>query len=154
MKPIETTRLINAPRDRVFEVISRPEGFCEAVTPILRVEILSETRAGVGTHFRETRSMNGKETSVVLEIAESITNERVRMVSEAGGTIWDTVFTVEDADRDRTRMQMVMEIKPKRLLSRILNPMIRGMVVRGVESDMDEVKKYCESDFSVGSGAS
>jgi hypothetical protein len=38
-----------------------------------------------------------------------------------------------------------MDIKPHTLFARIINPLIRGMIVRAVESDMDAVKAFCES---------
>ena len=46
------------------------------------------------TRFRETRVMKGREASTVLEVTEYESPRRIRLVSDEGGTIWDTVFTV------------------------------------------------------------
>jgi len=143
MTTVSTTRQIAAPLARVFEILSNAEVFSEAVPQILNVEFLSEQKRGVGTRFRETRDMNGKEVQTELEITELVENDRIRMVSDQGGTIWDTLFTVEDAG-EYTVMTMTMDCRPYRLLARLLNLVIMGMVRKAVESDMDAVKAYCE----------
>ena len=69
--------------------------------------------------------------------------ERIRLVSDAGGTIWDTVFTVTPKG-EQTELRMEMDARPHKLLPRLINPLIRPMVRKAVESDMDAVKAYCE----------
>jgi hypothetical protein len=66
------------------------------------------------------------------------------MISDAGGTVWDTMFTVSK-NVENVVVEMQMDIKPHTLFARIINPLIRGMIVRAVESDMDAVKAFCES---------
>jgi uncharacterized membrane protein len=143
MKQVSTDRLINAPVDRVFDTIATASGFSSAVPHIVSVEMLSEQKRGVGTRFRETRLMRGKEAITELEVTEFVENDRVRFVSDAGGTIWDTVFTVA-AEGDDCRLRMVMDARPHAFLARIVTPMIMGMVAKAVEADMDAIKKYCE----------
>lgn len=89
--------------------------------------------------------MRGRQATTELEVTEYIRNERVRLVADEGGTIWDTVFTLQPKG-DRTELSMVMEAEPYRLRARIVNPMISGMVGKAVEADMDNVKAYCEAD--------
>ncbi|MCP4890026.1 MAG: hypothetical protein GY904_25910 [Planctomycetaceae bacterium] len=144
MKPIHTARTIIAPLDLVFQTVSDVRNFREAVPHITKVEFLSEQEVGVGTRFRETRVMNGREQTVELEVAEYVKDVRVRMISDAGGTVWDTMFTVSE-NVENVVVEMQMDIKPHTLFARIINPLIRGMIVRAVESDMDAVKAFCES---------
>ena len=88
--------------------------------------------------------MNGREQTVELEVAEYVKDRRVRMVSDAGGTVWDTMFTVS-SNVENVVVEMQMDIKPHTLFARIINPLIRGVIVRAVESHMDAVKAFCES---------
>ena len=94
MSRTEIQRAIAAPADKVFAAVANVEHFSRAVENIERVEFVSDTRTGVGTRFRETRLMRGREATVELEITEFAPPERVRFLSEAGGVKWDTVFTV------------------------------------------------------------
>ena len=144
MKPIHISRTIAAPLDLVFQTVSDVRNFRDAVPHITHVEFLSDQQVGAGTRFRETRLMNGREHTVELEVAEYIDNDRVRMISDAGGTIWDTMFTVSKGS-DNVSLEMQMDIKPHKLFARIMTRLIRGMVVKGVKSDMDAVKAFCES---------
>lgn len=144
MKPVQISRTIAAPLDLVFQTVSDVRNFRDAVPHIKHVEFLSDQQFGTGTRFRETRLMNGREHTVELEVAEYIDNQRVRMISDAGGTIWDTVFTVAQVS-DNVTLEMTMDIKPHTLVARVMTPLIRRMVVKGVETDMDAVKAFCES---------
>ena len=91
-------RLIDAPLDKVFKTVSDISQFSQAIPHIMKIEYLSDKKNGVGTRFRETRLMKGKEAVTELEVTEYIENERVRFVADSHGTVWDTVFTVKAKD--------------------------------------------------------
>lgn len=141
---VSTTIL--APVDAVFGLIADPVNYTRAVPQITKVEFLTEQRSGVGTRFRETREMGSREAATELEVTEYVKNERVRMVSDAGGTIWDSVFTVTPTgDGGATELQLVMEARPYRLLARVVVPLTKRIVAKAVKGDMDAVKAYLEN---------
>ena len=143
MAKVTVSRRIDAPVDVVFRTVAHVERFSQAVPHILRVEFLSEVKSGVGARFRETRMMMGREASTELEVTEYVENERVRIVSEAGGALWDTVFTV-GPDGEGTELKMVMDARPQTLSARMTVPLIIGTVRKAIEQDMDAVKAFCE----------
>ena len=143
MKPINVSLAIAAPLELVFQTVSDVRNFRDAVPHIINIEFLSDQHVGAGTRFLETREMNGREQTVELEVAEYVDNDRVRMISDAGGTVWDTMFRLSN-QADSVQLEMQMDIKPHTLFARIITPLIRGMVVKGVESDMQALKAYCE----------
>lgn len=147
MKPIRIIRTIEAPLDVVFQTVSDVRNFSKAVPHITHIEFLTEQQVGAGTRFRETRAMNGREQAVELEVAEYVTDDRVRMISDAGGTIWDSLFTVSP-EAGKVTLTMQMDIRPYKLLSKIMTPLIRSMVVKGVAADMDAVQTYCEANHA------
>jgi hypothetical protein len=87
--------------------------------------------------------MRGKEESTELEVTEYVENDRIRIVADAHGTVWDTVFTVKTID-GQTRLEMVMDAKAQKLTSKLMNPMMKGFLQKALEKDMDAVKTYCE----------
>ncbi|MCA8986752.1 MAG: SRPBCC family protein [Planctomycetaceae bacterium] len=147
MKPISATRQIHASVEQVFRTVADINNYSAAVPHIIKVEFLSEQQTGVGTRFRETRLMNQREESTILEVTEYVEDEMIRLVSDAGGTIWDSQFTVVP-NGDVVDLNMRMEIKPYKLMARLFMPLIRNMVVKGVEKDMDCVKQWCEEHSS------
>ena len=136
-------RTIDAPLERVFETVAHIDNFAKAVPDIVRTELVSDVLSGRGTRFRETRRMGRKETTTELEVTEYVENDRVRIVADAGGTIWDTLFEVAP-ESGQVRLVMTMDAKPYALVSKLANPILKGFVRRAIESDMDSVKLYCE----------
>ncbi len=144
MASTSAVRDIEAPVNVVFSAITDVEKFTEKSPDIVRIEVLSDVRSGVGLRFRETRKVRGRESSTELRLTEYIENSRARFVADQGGVIWDTVFTVEPAGSG-ARLGLVMEARPHSFAARLTTPFIMGMVGKVVEHDMDAVKAYCES---------
>lgn len=149
MSKRSTSRQIKAPIAAVFDAITNIEKFPEKNPDIINVEILTDQKTGVGTRFRETRRMGKREGVTELECTEYVENERVRFVTDQGGTIWDSVYTTKAID-DGTLLTLEMEARPHQLMAKIVVPIILGMISKAVEKDMDGVKTYCEG----GSGGS
>jgi hypothetical protein len=137
------TRSIDAPLEVVFDTISDIRNFSKAVPEIVGVEFLSERHSGVGTRFRETRLMRGRESATVLEVTEFADDDRIRLIADSHGAIWDSEFTVRQ-HAGATELTLTMEARPHGLLARILVPFTRGFVEKALEQDMDAVKRWCE----------
>jgi hypothetical protein len=145
MRQTIVNRKIKAPVDLVFKTIADIRNFSKAVPNIVNVEFLSDQKSGVGTRFRETRDMNGKESSTELEVTEYVENDHVRIVSDSHGTVWDSLFTVEESDH-YTELTLTMEAKAYQLLPKLMNPLMKYFIKKEIEKDMDAVKNYCESN--------
>lgn len=138
------SRTIHAPIERVFDTVAHIENFQKAIPDIVRIEFLSDQRSGVGARFRETRLMRGKEQTVELEVTEYVQNDHIRLVSDTHGTVWDTVFTVRPATGGGVDLTMVMDANAYKFLPKLMNPLIKGMIQKAIEKDMDAVKTVCE----------
>lgn len=145
MSRTTATRSIQAPLGLVFDTVANIENFRQVVPDILKVEFLSETKLGVGARFRETRRMGKREASTTLEVTEYVPNERIRLVSDQGGTIWDSVFTTRPLSPNEVELTLTMDANAYRLLAKLFNPLIKGMVRKALEKDMDAVKVWCEA---------
>lgn len=145
MSTITITKQINAPIERVFETISDIRNFEKAVPDIIDVEFLTDQEYGVGTKFRETRNMNGRKAVTDLEVTELEENEYIRLVSDVGGTVWDSVFKVEKKEGE-TELSLEMEAKPYKLMAKIITPLMKGFMQNALEKDLLMVKEYCEKE--------
>ena len=151
MSRTELGRTIDAPVGMVFSTVSDISHFSKAVPHIVNVEFLSEVRTGVGARFRETRMMGSRRATTELEVTEFVPDERVRLVSDQGGAVWDTVFTVTRAeDGRRARLDMVMEARPYRFLARLLVPLMKSLVAKAIAADLDAVKAHLEGTAQPG----
>ncbi|MEM7050178.1 MAG: SRPBCC family protein [Acidobacteriota bacterium] len=145
MATITIRRSIAAAPATVFQAVAHIEQFSEAIPHITKVEMLSEVREGVGTRFRETRLMKGREATTELEVTEYEPDQRVRLVADSHGTVWDSLFTVKPEGAGSV-LTLTMEARAYRLLSKLMNPLISGMIKKAVGEDMDAVKAFCERD--------
>lgn len=144
------TRTINSPIETVFKAISDINNFPQVVPEIKNVEFISDNKTGVGVRFRETRLMNNKEAITELEVTDYVKNDRIRMVADSHGTIWDSIFTVKPVE-GQTELNLTMDAKARKLLPKLLNPLLEGLYKKGVEKHMDAVKTFCENNQLDGS---
>lgn len=144
MSRITSTRFINAPLDLVFKTVADIQNFSKAIPNIVDVEFLSDQKSGVGTCFRETREMNGREASTELEVTEYKENDHIRLVADSHGTVWDSVFRVEET-ADGTKLTLVMDANAYKLLPKLMNPIMKYFIKKELDKDMDAVKSYCEN---------
>lgn len=143
MTTITVSRNINAPLDRIFNAISEIRNLPETNPEILKIEFITDLQSGVGTRFIETRLMNGKESKTELEITEYKENDSIRMVADSRGTVWDSIFELEQLD-NHVRLTLKMDASAHKLLPRILNPLMKGLYKKGLEKHMDALQKFCE----------
>ena len=144
MGQITSRRSIAASPQVVFDAIAHPENLTEVNPNIIDVTFVSEQRSGVGTRFSETRKMGKTEATTELEYTEFVPPERVRIVADSGGAIWDTVMTVAPGEDGGSVLTMVMEDRPYKLSAKMIIPVMRKAIAKHLEEDMDRVKVFCE----------
>ena len=66
---IRLSKHIAAPVDVTFDVFSDIPNLEEHIAGIVKVEVLSDVTQGVGTHWRETRVIFGREATEEMEIS-------------------------------------------------------------------------------------
>ena len=141
----QVARTIQAPQQLVWDTVSNIENYSTAIPEIVNVEFLSEERVGVGTRFRETRQMGKREGKSDLEVTEYEAPNHIRLVSDQGGVIWDTIYTVKDLGGGATELKLVMDSRPYKLVPKFMLPIVLLMIKKFVEKDMDRVKEFCEA---------
>ena len=87
--------------------------------------------------------MKGRESTSTLEVTEYEPPTAVRLVSDEGGTIWDTIFTVTPQG-DGSLLNMNMEARPYKLTAKLFTPLIMRMIKNAIEADMEGIKAHCE----------
>jgi uncharacterized protein YndB with AHSA1/START domain len=144
MAVVNLERRIQAPLESVFRAIGDPNVFGKVVGGVTQTVFLSEATSGAGTRFRQTRTVGGRENTMDFEITEWVAKERIRIVNEIHGTVWDSVFSFAPAD-GATRLTLRMETRSRPLLARVLMPIMLALFIKkAIAWDLDAVKAYCE----------
>lgn len=144
MTRIAVQRTIQASPERVFRAVAHVEGLPESNPDVLRIEFLTEQKTGVGTRFRETRAMGKKEVQTDLEITEWSEPQQARMVTDQGGTVWDTEFRIVPKG-DGCELTIDMDARPHKLGAKVMLPLIRGMITKGMNKHIDGLVEHCEA---------
>ena len=143
---IRVSKHINAPINRTFDVFSDLTKAEERIEGITKLEILSETTSGVGTRWRETRVMFGKEATEELESSVFQANKSYEVVAESRGVKYHTVYNFTERDGG-TEVAMVFSGTPTTLMTRLMTPLgwlFQGATKKALEADMDQLKAVCE----------
>lgn len=155
MTAVKVGRTIAGSTRAVFDTVANGRNYGEAIPDIDTVEFLTEHEVGVGARFRETRRFNGWQVILARVFALSATESEVtafedgkmvRLVTEEAGAYWHTTFTVTPSDDgDRTRLEMFVEVKPHSLLGKLMTPLLKMAVPKGLAADVEAVKAYVEA---------
>ncbi len=143
MARINILKKINAPIATVFNTIADIREFAKARPHVIECGITSTVVYGVGTRFYEIRKIDNRETKIEFEITEFEKDNKVRIVSDSHGAIWDTTFTVE-SELNVTKLTMVMDVKAYSMISHLMSPKVLGKIKSSIDGDMDMIKEYCE----------
>jgi|ERR687892_544171 hypothetical protein len=139
-------RLIRAPREIVFAVAIDILRWPEVIASIERIELLTPGPVGVGSRFRETRRMFGREATEEMTVSELAPPERFVLTAESHGTRYRAEHVFARAP-DATRLTLVFSGEPVSFSARLLSPLGRLMsahLKKQLEADLDDLKRAAE----------
>lgn len=144
---VKTEIYINAPIDKVFDVFADIKNAESRIEGISKIEILSEVKSGVGTRWRETRVIFGKEATEEMEISKLEKNKMYEVVAASNGAEYRTIFDFKEVNGG-TKVEMIFEGKPVSLMAKLMTPLgflFKGMTKKLLQKDMDDLKEFIEA---------
>jgi len=103
---VTVERRVAAPAERVWAVLTDIEGSPRVISGIDKVEILSDGPFGVGTRWRETRRMLGKEATEEMWVTESEPAQRYVVEAESRGVRYVSEFRLTPQGGDATSVRL------------------------------------------------
>lgn len=147
MASITCEQHIAAPPERVFSVFTNLPDAASAIKGIDSIEMLTEGPVGIGTRFRETRTMFGRSATEVMEFVTFDPPRGYALHAQSHGCRYRTSFgfTPEGAG---TRVVMTFEGTPltlgTKIMSFLMRPLMARMIQRCVRQDLSDLKGVCE----------
>lgn len=138
---------IAAPVDEVFAVAADFANAPEVIGGIERVEMLTDGPVGVGTRFRETRVLHGREGTEEMEVTEFEPPERYALGCESHGCLYRTVFRFTPSG-DSTEVDMIFEATPQTFFAKVMSVVMRPAIksiAKLVEQDLADIKRAAEA---------
>ena len=137
---------VEASPQEVFAVAADFPNAARVIQAIEKVEMLTEGPVGVGTRFRETRTMFGKEATEEMEVAVFEPPHRYVLHAESHGSKYVSGLTFEPEDAG-TRVTMHFDAEPltffAKVMSLLMKPMLKKMA-QICEKDLKDLGEHVE----------
>lgn len=143
MATFEMTEWIARPPKEVFQFVTDAANAPKVVSSVVRVEPLSDGPLGVGTRYRETRLIQGKEQQAELEVVAFDSGSRYSVRNETQGieTIYDYVFSPEN---EGTRIDLTCHVTA-RGLKKAMVPLVVNILKKEDGDHLERLKGVMES---------
>ncbi|MEU2390950.1 SRPBCC family protein [Streptomyces sp. NPDC007369] len=145
-------REMAAPVERVWRALTDLESVPDVVSGVDAVEVLTPGPFRVGTRWRETRRMFGKQATEEMYVTVCDAPERYVAEADNAGMHYVSEFRLSERSPGRTAVTMTFSAAPavsgKRpdLFMRLLNRLGTKAVARAVMKDLSDVAAAVERD--------
>ena len=147
VRTITASVSIGAPPEAVWDRITDIERAAEPIPAIRRIEILSTQRRGLGTRWRETRIMFGREATEVMEITEWRPPREYVTCARSHGCDYRSTLRVTPSG-DGCILEFEFGATPLTLMARamgaIMGPLMRGAIAKALQGDLEAIRASCE----------
>lgn len=138
---------IDAPPDRVYAIVTDLAGAPDRIGAIESLEVLTDQPFGVGTRFRETRTMFGRRATEEMEVTAVDPGRSYTTEAESCGCRYTCVVSIEP-DGGGATLSMSMRAKPLRLAAKVMcavmAPLMGGVARKAFARDLQDIKAAAE----------
>jgi hypothetical protein len=137
---------VRAPPDVVFATVFDIARWPDFVRAIERLEILTDGPVGVGTRFRETRTMFGRSATEEMTVAVVDPPRHFNLTAENHGTRYFARHEIM-ATSTGSRLRLVFEgtaVTFAAKLFTVVGWLFKGAVQKQLQSDLEDVKTEAE----------
>jgi carbon monoxide dehydrogenase subunit G len=143
MATFEMTEWVARPPIEVFQFVTDPANSPKVISSVIRTETLTDGLVGVGTRYRETRLMNGKEQQTELEVAAFENGSRYSVRNETQGieTVYNYSFNPE---KHGTRINLICHVNAKGL-KKAMVPLVVNILKKEDGDHLQRLKNAMEA---------
>jgi carbon monoxide dehydrogenase subunit G len=150
MKPIQVSRDVDAPAGVVWKIITDIEGSVDTISAIETVEMLSGgPEFGVGTRWRETRTMFGRQATEVMEVTEVTEGESYVTIARPDSANYRSTMAILPTGETACTVSMEFGANPRgtmtRLMGATMGRMFTSSLRKALQADLDDIAAAAEA---------
>ena len=149
MATVRLSQSIGAPSERVWEIICDLDGAPQRLSRIVAIEHLSGPKFGVGTRWRETRIMFGREATEELAVASIDPGRAYTAVAESHRTKYHSELRIESRAEEASVLTMTFSAEAQSLGTKVMAATIgrlfRRATKKALAQDLAEIAAAAES---------
>jgi hypothetical protein len=147
---VEASETIERPRAEVFRAFCDLERGAQRMSAISKLELLTDGSFGVGTRWRETRTMFGKEATEEMEVTAVDEPASYDVLAESHGARYESRISFDELGPSSTRVTMTFGATPISRAAKVLTPLtgfvFRSAARKGLERDLADMKASLERE--------
>lgn len=143
---ITVEKQVNAPPDRVFALSSDFATMPERIPAIKKVEMLTDGPVRVGTRFKETRVMLGKEATETMEVTAFDPPRGYNLGANSCGCIYDSRIEIVP-NGNGTNISITFVGTPVSFFAKLMSPfskLFAGTLRKCLDGDLEAIKAAAE----------
>ncbi len=153
MANLQLSEQVDAPVERVFAFATDLSRAAEHIAGIDKIELLTAGSMDVGTRWRETRTMFGRQATEELEVTEyhppsgERTPASYTAECESCGCHFRSRFTFMPQEAG-TRVELTLATEAKSLMAKLMSPLsalTMGGAKQAMQQDLADLKRVAES---------
>jgi hypothetical protein len=147
MAPCAISKKIEAPPSAVFAVFSDFANAAGRIKAITKLEVVTPGPIGIGTRFKETRVMFGKEHTEEMHITAFEPGQSYEVACQSCGAEIRTLFCFTP-EGNGTRVDVAFHTRALSTWAKLMKPLgwlMRGMMTKCVNQDVEDLQKVAES---------
>ena len=145
---ITVSEEIDAPRERIWNVITDIDSWADTIAGIVSIEVINRPEAGiVGLKWREKRVLFGKEAAETMWISAAEPNRWYETTAENHGANYSTRLSMDDSN-DKVILTMTFSAKPTTIASKLFSLigfMFNGTMRKMPQKDLTDIRRVAEN---------
>ncbi|MFC5381216.1 SRPBCC family protein [Aquipuribacter nitratireducens] len=154
MSDVEVHRRVQAPVDEVWRIATDLESAPQVVRGIDAVEVLTPGPFGVGTRWRETRTMFGRSATEEMTVSAVDPGRSYTVEATSSGVHYLSTFSFAPAGEGATEATMTFGGRPTTRVAKVLGALTAPLATRSVEkalrADLDDIAAAAERGAATG----
>lgn len=147
-RSVVVERRVAASQGRLWEALTDLGRMDRMLSGVTRVEVLTDGGFGVGTRWRETRRMFGKDATEEMWVTVSEPPERYVVEAESHGSRYVSEWVLRADGPESTTILMTFSADTTGtvagLLAKVMGPVGARAVRKAVVKDLDDVAAWVE----------
>ena len=138
---------IDAPRERVWHLISDIDSWTDTISGIVSIEVIDRPETGVvGLKWRETRIMFGKEAVETMWISAAKPNYWYESTAENHGAVYTTRLSLEDSN-GKTMLTKQFSAEATTIAAKLMSVvsfLFSGSLRKMLQKDLSDIRQAAE----------
>ncbi|MCF4099857.1 SRPBCC family protein [Maritalea mediterranea] len=146
MPTITVSEQFDCPPEIAFAVLTDIENLPDFIEGVISVNMLTEGPVAVGTRFRETRIMMGREAEEEMECTALEPPSLIKLYAFSHGTEYHSTYTLKPVDGG-TEVTLEFKGQPKTFMAKVMSALFSkmiGQVADLLQKDLRDAKAEAE----------